>query len=405
MSSINTNSKDIDFVLNRGVENIYPTSKAFKALLLSGKKLRIYAGFDPSANSLHIGNAIVLNKLAQFQKLGHQIIFLIGSFTGMIGDPTDKNAARIQLTRKEVLKNSRVFKKQASRYLKFSGINPAVLKYNHSWHDKLSFKDLIDLASNFTVQQMLERDMFQKRLAEERPIYLHEFFYPLAQAYDSVFMNVDVEVGGNDQTFNMLCGRNLLKTLRHKEKFVVTLKLLADTSGKKMGKTEGNIINLDVTPEDMYGQVMAWSDSLINSGFELCTNIDDHELLDIKEQLSRGTNPKNLKKRLAFLITEINYGKKAAEAAESRFKRIFELKLEESMSLSDYVALTVKPDLKLIDLVLTAKPELSKSFARRLIEQGAVNLGGLTCNDWDKIYPYKPGDVLKVGKHDFWRIK
>ena len=410
MTSLNTNSKDIDFVLNRGVENIYPTSEAFKALLLSGKKLRIYAGFDPSANSLHIGNAIVLNKLSQFQKLGHQIIFLIGSFTGMIGDPTDKTAARIQLTRKEVLRNSRVFKKQASRYLKFSGSNPAILKYNHSWHDKLTFKDLVTLASNFTVQQMLERDMFQKRLSEEKPIYLHEFFYPLAQAYDSVFMNVDVEVGGNDQTFNMLCGRSLLKALKHKEKFVLTLKLLADPSGKKMGKTEGNIINLDVVPADMYGQVMAWSDSLIISGFELCTNISDEELLEIKEKLAQGTNPKDLKKKLAFLITEINYGKKEAESAESRFERLFgkksyELNLEESISLSDYAIITVGSELKLIDLVLIAKPDMSKSFARRLIEQGGVSLGDVACKEWDKIYAYKAGDVLKIGKHDFWRIK
>jgi tyrosyl-tRNA synthetase len=416
MLPINTNPKDIDFVLSRGVENIYPTTEAFRTLLLSGKKLRIYAGFDPSANSLHIGNAIVLNKLAQFQKLGHQIIFLIGSFTGMIGDPTDKTAARVQLTRSEVLKNSRLFKKQASRYLKFSGVNPAILKYNHSWHDKLAFKDLINLASNFTVQQMLERDMFQKRLVEQKPIYLHEFLYPLAQAYDSVFMNVDVEVGGNDQTFNMLCGRNLLKVLRHKEKIVLTLKLLADPSGKKMGKTEGNIINLDVTPEDMYGQVMAWSDSLILSGFELCTNVSDDELSKVKERLSQGVNPKDLKKQLAFLITEMNYGFKEAKAAENRFERIlgkkvYKLNLEESISISDSVIiqklspLEVKPELKLIDLVLSAKPEISKSLAKRLIEQGAVSLGSLTCNDWDKIYPYKSGDVLKVGKHDFWRIK
>jgi tyrosyl-tRNA synthetase len=401
MLTINTNPKDIDFVLERGVEKIYPTKDAFRAMLLGGKKLRIYAGFDPSADSLHIGNAIILNKLAQFQKLGHQIIFLIGSFTGMIGDPTDKMAVRTQLKRSEVLKNSRLFKKQASRYLKFSGSNPAILKYNHSWHDKLTFKDLIDLASNFTVQQMLERDMFQKRLAEEKPIYLHEFFYPLAQAYDSVFMNVDAEIGGNDQTFNMLCGRNLLKSIKHKEKFVITLKLLADPNGNKMGKSEGNIINLDTSPEDMYGQVMAWADSLIISGFELCTNVPDKELALIKEQLSQGVNPKNLKENLAFLITEINYGKKLAQIAADRFKRIFSQKdLGGEMPL-----LSIPPNMTIIDIVLIAKPKISKSLAKRLIEQGAINLGPLTCKDWEKIYSYRAGDILKIGKHEFWRIK
>lgn len=401
MSIINTNPQDIEFVLQRGVENIYPSREALKAALLNGKRLLIYAGFDPSADSLHIGNAIILNKLAQFQKLGHQIIFLIGSFTGMIGDPTDKTAVRVQLKRNEVLKNGRLFKKQAGRYLKFSGVNPAILKYNHSWHDKLAFKDLIDLASNFTVQQMLERDMFQKRLTDKRPIYLHEFFYPLAQAYDSVFMNVDVEVGGNDQTFNMLCGRSLMKSLKHKEKFVLTLKLLADSSGKKMGKSEGNVINLDASPDDMYGQVMAWPDSIILNAFELCTNISEEELGQIQKQLAGGLNPKEAKSRLAFLITETNYDSKRAEAAQNRFEKIFSQKnLNGEMPL-----LETSAGLKLIDLILVAKPELSKSAARRLIEQNAITLNQEIYNEWDRMPIYKAGDILKIGKHEFWRIK
>lgn len=401
MPSINTNPKDIEFVLTRGVENIYPTKDALKTALLSGKKLRLYAGFDPSAKSLHIGHAIVLNKLGQLQKLGHQVIFLIGSFTGMIGDPTDKTAARVQLTRNEVMKNSRLFKSQASHYLKFSGSNPALIKYNHTWHDKITFKDLATIASHFTVQQMLERDMFQKRLAEQKPIYLHEFYYPLAQAYDSVAMGVDLEVGGNDQTFNMLCGRNLVKEMNHKEKFVLTLKLLADSSGKKMGKTEGNIINLDSSPDDMYGQVMAWSDSLILSALELCTNISDDELTQIKKQLVSGLNPKEAKSRLAFLITQINYDSKKAEAAQNRFEKIFSQKdLKGDMTL-----LEIKSDLNLIDIVLIAKSELSKSAARRLIEQNAVSLNQITYKDWNKIPLYRSGDILKIGKHEFWEIK
>ena len=401
MTSININPKDVEFVLTRGVENIYPTKDALKAALLSGKKLRLYAGFDPSAKSLHIGNAIVLNKLSQFQKLGHQVIFLIGSFTGMIGDPTDKTAVRVQLTRSEVMKNSRLFKSQASHYLKFSGSNPALIKYNHTWHDKITFKDLTTVASHFTVQQMLERDMFQKRLAEQKPIYLHEFFYPLAQAYDSVAMGVDLEVGGNDQTFNMLCGRNLVKEINHKEKFVLTLKLLADSSGKKMGKTEGNIINLDASPDNMYGQVMAWSDSLILGALELCTNISDDELAQIKKQLAGGLNPKEAKSRLAFLITQINYDSKKAESAQNRFEKIFSQKdLKGNMTF-----LELKSNLNLIDIVLIAKPELSKSASRRLIEQNAVSLNQITYKDWDKIPLYHSGDILKIGKHEFWKIK
>ncbi|HPS28463.1 MAG TPA: tyrosine--tRNA ligase [Candidatus Paceibacterota bacterium] len=398
---MNTNPIDIEFVLTRGVENIYPTKEALKAALLSGKKLRIYAGFDPSAKSLHIGNAIVLEKLSQLQKLGHQIIFLIGSFTGMIGDPTDKTAARVQLTRSEVIKNSRLFKLQASHYLKFTGSNPALVKYNHAWHDKINFKDLISLASHFTVQQMIERDMFQKRLTEQKPIYLHEFFYPLAQAYDSVALDVDMEIGGNDQTFNMLCGRNLVKELNHKEKFVLTLKLLADPSGKKMGKTEGNIISLDASPDDMYGQVMAWPDTILLNAFELCTNIPDNELAQIKKQLLDGLNPKEAKSRLAFLITELNYDNKKAAAAQDRFEKVFSQKdLKGEMTFVE-----IKTHSNLIDIVLTAKPELSKSAARRLIEQNAVSINQVSCKDWDKIPTYQAGDILKIGKHEFWKIK
>jgi len=365
MVSINTNPEDIEFVLTRGVENIYPTKEALRTALLSGKRLRIYAGFDPSTKSLHIGNAIVLLKLGQLQKLGHQIIFLIGSFTGMIGDPTDKTAARIQLTRNEVIKNSHLFKLQASHYLNFAGTNPALVRFNHTWLDKINFKDLIGLTSHFTVQQMIERDMFQKRLAEKKPIYLHEFLYPLAQAYDSVALDVDMEIGGNDQTFNMLCGRNLVKELNHKEKFVLTLKLLADSSGKKMGKTEGNIISLDSSPDDMYGQVMAWPDAILLNALELCTNISNNELAQIRKQLQSGLNPKEAKNRLAFLITELNYDARKAKAAQDRFEKVFSQKdLKGEMA-----PLELKPNLNLLDIVLTAKPELSKSAAKRLIEQ------------------------------------
>ena len=192
--------------LERGVEKIYPSRSALEKKLKSGRKIRLYCGFDPTAPTLHIGNAIQIRKLAQFQKLGHEVIFLLGDFTGMIGDPTDKAAARKKLTRKEALKNATNYKKQAGKILKFSGKNPAKFLYNSQWSDKLSFAGLIEIASRFTVQQMLVRDMFQERIKAKKPIYLHEFLYPLAQAYDSCVMDVDLEIGGKDQIFNMLCG-------------------------------------------------------------------------------------------------------------------------------------------------------------------------------------------------------
>ena len=264
-----TDEKQVDELLDRGVEIIYPNRKELKEKLMKGDRIRLYCGFDPSAPSLHIGNAIAINKLAQFQALGHEVIFLIGDFTGMIGDPTDKSSARVKLTREEVEKNCEAYKEQAGVYLDFEGKNPAQVKYNSEWSDKMTFRDLIEVSSNFTVQQMIQRDMFQKRLEEEKPIYLHEFLYPLAQGYDSVAMDVDLELGGNDQMFNMMAGRDLMKAMGMKDKFVLTLKLLADETGKKMGKSEGNAVFLDQTPENMYGAIMSWTDGVIAIGFEV----------------------------------------------------------------------------------------------------------------------------------------
>ncbi|MDP2362914.1 MAG: tyrosine--tRNA ligase, partial [Ignavibacteria bacterium] len=291
---IDTNPKRIKEVLSRGVGAVYLSLKALEDKMASGERIRLYCGYDPSAPTLHIGHMVTLKKLAQFQALGHEVIMLIGDFTGMIGDPTGKTAARKKLTRKEVIKNSKNYRKQASRFLKFSGPNPAKILYNSQWSDRLTFKDLIELASNFTVQQMIIRDMFQERIKNKKPVFLHEFLYPLAQGYDSVAMDVDLEIGGKDQTFNMLCGRSLMKALKNKEKFVLATKLLTDPSGKKMGKTEGNIINLDAEPEEMFGKVMAWPDDLIALGFELCTDLKTEEIEKISEQLKeKKINPRD----------------------------------------------------------------------------------------------------------------
>ncbi len=224
-------------------------------------------------SSLHLGNFVGLMKLRQFQKLGHEVIFLIGDFTGMIGDPTDKSATRRMLTREETIKNSQTWKEQASRVLEFKGPNAVKFMFNSQWLDKVSFKDLINITSNFTVQQMIERDMFQKRLKEEKPIYLHEFLYPVAQAIDCVDMEVDLEIGGEDQTFNMLAGRTLMKAMKNKEKYVLSTKLLVDKDGNKVGKTTGNALFLDSSPEKFYGGIMSFPDEVINLSFELLTEI------------------------------------------------------------------------------------------------------------------------------------
>ncbi|MFA6194625.1 MAG: tyrosine--tRNA ligase [Patescibacteria group bacterium] len=372
MSRVITDKKLVKELLTRGVEKIYPSYEILEKKLLSGDRIRLYCGYDPTASSLHVGNAISINKLGQFQALGHEVIFLIGDFTGIIGDPTDKKAARKQLTREEVLVNATHYQEQASAYLKFDGENPAKIMYNSEWNDKLGFRDLIELASNFTVQQMIQRDMFQERLKEEKPIYLHEFMYPLTQAYDSVAMDVDLEIGGNDQMFNMMCGRDLLRTLKNKEKSVLTMKLLADESGKKMGKTEGNVVFLDEAANDIYGKVMSWPDGTIVSAFELCTNIPWDEIGKIDAELKTGkANPRDFKMRLAFEIAKINRGQEAAEKAQDNFVNTIQKK-EIPVEIAAYTA--VKKQNALVDLLVEAKLVKSKTEARQKIEEGAIKI-------------------------------
>jgi len=229
-----TDEKKIDEVLDRGIlKDFLPTKKEFKERLMSGEQMKFYMGFDATAKALHLGHAQNLMVLEDFRKLGHEVIFLIGDFTAMIGDPGDKSAARVKQTREEVEENFRSWIEQVKNIVDFNDKeNPFLVKYNSEWLSKLSFAEVLDLASNFTVQQMLERDMFEKRMEKGTPIYVHEFMYPLMQGYDSVAMDVDIEIGGNDQMFNMLAGRTLMKDIKRKEKYVLTCKLLTDPTGR-----------------------------------------------------------------------------------------------------------------------------------------------------------------------------
>jgi len=406
MIQVITDEKLVDELLTRGVEKIYPSRDELKKKLISGDRIRLYCGFDPSASSLHVGNAISIAKLGQFQKLGHEVIFLIGGFTGMIGDPTGKVAARNKLTREEVLANAVNFKNQASAYLNFEGENAAIVRYNNDWNDQVSFKDLIELASHFTVQQMIQRDMFQKRLAEEKPIFLHEFLYPLAQAYDSVALDVDLEVGGNDQMFNMMCGRDLQKDLTGKDKLVLTMKLLADNNGKKMGKSEGNAFFLDDKANDMYGKIMSWNDGVMASAFELCTEIPMPEIKELISGLKSGAiNPRDLKMRLAYEITKINYGEAGAKEAQDNF-----IKTVQNKEIPDDITSrqVIEDRLNIVDLLILLEMASSKTEARRLIEQGGIKLGSedkleLVLDSKEEI-TIQAGLIVQRGKRQFVKI-
>jgi tyrosyl-tRNA synthetase len=386
----------IEEILDKGVEEVYPDKESLKKVLVSKKKLRIYCGYDPTAPKLHLGHLPTLFKLAQFQRLGHEAIMLIGDFTGMIGDPTGKSKARKRLTREEVILNSKNYKKLASKILNFKGENPAKVLFNSQWHDKLSFLNLIDLASNFTVQQMVARDFFQERIKRKKPIYLHEFLYPLAQAYDSVAMDVDLEIGGKDQTFNMLSGRDLMKILKGKEKFVMALKLLVDPTGKKMGKTEAHFITLDEDPKEMYGKIMSWPDSLIPLAFELCTDLPTKETKRIEK-----LKPREAKAELARRIVKICHSKRLAEKAEEEFNRVF----REKKLPSQIPEVKMKEKLiNILELLFKINLVSSKSEAKRLILQKGVKIDGRIEEDWKKEIKIKKGMIIQVGKRRFVKI-
>jgi tyrosyl-tRNA synthetase len=356
-----------EVLLHKGVAEILPSRGFLEKELASGRILTVYAGFDPTAPTLHIGHTIQLRKLRHFQDLGHKIIFLVGDFTARIGDPTDKTSARKQLTEKEIKINLKQYKTQAGKFIRFTGNNAAQIKFNNDWLGKMKFADVLALASNMTVDQMLKRDMFARRTEEGKPIYIHEFMYPLMQGYDSVAMNVDGEVGGNDQLFNMLAGRTLLKQLKNKEKFVITTKLLEDNNGKKMGKTEGNMVSMIDAPADMYGKIMSWTDGLIVPGFELCTDYTPDQIKAVADELATGINPRDIKMRLAYEIVRLCTDTKKAQAAEEAFVATFQKK-ESHDSIVEIAAASRT----LETIILEEKIVSSKSELRRLIEANAV---------------------------------
>jgi len=403
MGKIITDEKLIDEILTRGVEKIYPNKGALEKLLLSGKQIKIYMGIDPTGK-LHIGHSVVLKKLRGFQDLGHEVIVLIGDFTARIGDPTDKLATRKSLTKEQVEKNAAGYKKLIGKILDINKSNLRFL-HNEEWTNKLKPVDLLELSSYFTVSRLLERDMFQKRIKEGKEIHLHEFLYPLFQAYDSVTMDVDMEIGGNDQMFNMLAGRTLMKKMKNKEKFVLTTKLLVDPTGKKMGKTEGNMINLEDDAKEMYGKIMSWPDGLIGVGLEICTNLPFEEVKRIQAELNQGkVNPRDSKMKLAYEIVKIYHGEKKAQEAQDYFiKTVQKKEVPDNIEASE---LEVIASTTTSDLLISSDLVKSKSEARRLVKQKGVKIGGKVVEDADKeIVIPDEGIILQKGKRHFRRFK
>ncbi|MEK7207954.1 MAG: tyrosine--tRNA ligase [Patescibacteria group bacterium] len=395
--AVSADSAKIRELLTRGVERVYPSAAALEKELKSGRRLSLYLGIDPTGPSLHLGHVIPLLKLRQFQELGHKVILLIGDFTATIGDPTDKLAPRIALSAAQVANNAREYKRQAARMLSFGGDNPAAMRRNSEWLNALPMTEMFALFSHVTYSQIIKRDMFQERISQGRDLNASELLYPALQGYDSVAMDVDAEVGGNDQTFNMLMGRDLLKKLRRKEKFVVAMKLLTDGAGAKMGKTEGNMVAFSDAPSDAFGKIMSWPDSMILSGFELCTTVPTSEIEEVQRKLTGGTNPKDLKLELAEKIVSLLQGDIEAKKARAQFNAAFsEGKPEEFVDVSGAgIALS---------LIERGVVE-SKSELRRLISEGAITNLDTGEKIGEEFLTTALAGKYRIGKHRFIEIK
>jgi len=378
-------------ILKRGVVELIPEDE-FIEKLKRGKPLRIKWGADPSAPDLHLGHTVVLNKLRQFQDLGHKVIFIIGDFTAMIGDPTGKSETRKPLLKEEVEKNARTYQEQVFKVL---DRKMTEVVYNSHWLRKMTLEGVIALAAKYTVARMLERDDFMNRFEKERPISIHEFLYPLIQGYDSVQVKADVEVGGTDQKFNMLVGRELQREFREAPQVIMTLPLLEGTDGvQKMSKSLGNYIGITEPPSEIYGKIMSISDDLMMRYFELLTDVSLEEV--------RNMHPKEAKKKLARILVSRFYGEKEALAAEEEFEAIFkEGKLPQEIEL---ITLPQK-EISLVDLLFVSRLAPSKSEARRLIQQKAVLVDEKLMVDEKQIIDLKDEHILKVGKRRFLRVK
>lgn len=391
----------VDEVLDRGIlAEFLPTKEEFRKKLLSGEKLRFYIGADPTAKALHLGHAQNLMVLEDFRKLGHEVIFLIGDFTGMIGDPSDKSSARVKQTRAEVEANFSAWKDQVKNILDFEDEeNPVLIKYNSEWLGKLNFADVLELASNFTVQQMLERDMFEKRMNEGRPIYVHEFMYPLMQGYDSVAMDVDVELCGTDQIFNALAGRTLMQKLKNKDKLVIATKLIADEkTGMLMSKSNGTGVFLDLDAGNLFGAIMSQPDGMIKPLAIGCTRISLFEI----EEMMKLENPRDAKIKLAREIVKIYHGETEADKAQEYFINTFSKK-----ELPDEVAEEKATEgEEVLNFIVRVGLASSKGDARRKIEQGGVSIDGQKITDIKQILTKNlfDGKILKVGKKNFIKI-
>lgn len=395
-------------IIKRGTAEIVPEEELIEKLkksISNNKPLHIKLGLDPSAPDIHLGHTVVLQKLRQFQELGHQITIILGDFTGRIGDPTGKSEARKQLTEEQVLANAKTYEQQI-----FKILDPlkTQVKFNSTWLAPLKFEDVIRLAATTTVARMLEREDFTKRMKENLPISIHEFFYPLMQGYDSVALESDVELGGTDQKFNLLMGRTLQKEFGQEPQVALMMPILEGLDGvHKMSKSLGNYIGIDEAPQEMYGKTMSLPDELMVRYFELVTSVPLEEVKAIAKGLEDGTmHPRDVKMRLGREIVTFYHSKEAAMEAEEHFKKVFQ-KRELPDEIDEFVVtkdLYEEGQVSLPKLLTQAKLASSNSEARRLIKEGAVKINGEKAEDPNMHFKPEDGMIIRAGKRRFARL-
>lgn len=392
----------LEHVLTRGVAEILPSKNTLEQLMKQ-KKIRVYLGIDPTGSLLTLGHSVVLRKLQQFAELGHEVFLLIGNGTVRIGDPTGRDSTRPVLTDAAIQENFKSWQEQASKILDFEKIN---IVYNGDWLDKLSYADVVKLMAKTTVQQLIERDMFQERMKKQLPIFGHEIMYPLLQGYDSVVLDVDLELGGTDQTFNMMMGRHLQKEYNNREKWVLTTPIINGTDGRKMSKSYGNFVALTEEPTQMFGKIMSIADEMIIEYFSVLTDESLDTIRHMEEQIQKGTNPMEFKKKLAFTITAMYHNEELAQEAKKHFeKTVQKREVPEEIPTITFSDQT----LSLLQVLKHCLPNESSSNLRRLIEQSGVEV---TLQNLEKVRPTNPTEefatlnlsVIKVGKRKFFKI-
>ncbi len=391
----------IDELLTRGVENIIPSKAELEKVLRSGNKLNVYLGIDPTATSIHLGNAVPLRKLQVMMDLGHQVTFLIGDFTALVGDTSDKDSERPILTEEQIENNFQTYKKQAEKFLDFKRVD---IHHNSEWLDKLSFREVIRLFQQFSLNDFISRELIKRRLSTGGHVRLDEVTYPVMQGYDSYIMDTDIQFGGTDQTFNMQAGRVLLKNLKNKQSFVVANSFLPGTDGNKMSKTKGNAIFVTEEPTVMFGKLMSINDDVIIQYFTMATNLPMEEIKEIEKELQAGKNPMLAKKTLAHQIVKELHGMEAAELAQEQFEMTFQKRDLENADIPQMPASIFSSPIEIVELLLKTKLATSKSEAKRLLSKQAVKYNGKIITINHGVVTVEPKDIITVGKRRFLKF-